>query len=239
MKRILLPLLLCLAALPTLAAGSPHRSAGDTITAATSSPTQVMLHTTEGDILLELFDDTPIHRDNFVRRVNEHFYDGLLFHRVIPEFVVQAGDSASRHALPGAPLGDSPDSLTLEPEFRFPVHYHVRGALGMARESDEENPGRRSSSTQFYIVNGRYFTDDALDRQQQRLDSATQGQVNLTPEIREAYRTEGGAPHLDGQYTVFGRVVSGWDVLDAIQFRQRDERNRPLDDVRIISARVL
>lgn len=186
---------------------------------------EVLLETTQGNIRLKLYNDTPIHRDNFLKLVRSGFYDGLLFHRVIPNFMIQAGDS--------------PEPYTLPAEIRFPQHFHRSGVLAAARESEDVNPELRSSASQFYIVTGSIFTDDRLDAIQQRLDSTTQGRIRLTPSIREAYRSFGGAPHLDGQYTVFGEVVEGYDVADLIQWVARDEHNRPFDDVRIVRATVV
>lgn len=201
-----------------------------------SALTRVVIETTKGNIVAELFNDTPIHRDNFLEKADRHLYDGVLFHRVIPAFMIQAGDSASRSAKPGELLGETKESKSLPAEFRFPAHYHQAGALCMAREGDEDNPQRESSSWQFYIVTGNTFTEASLDKVQQRLDRETGGTVKFTPEIRQTYLTHGGAPHLDGTYTVFGQVVSGYDVMDEIQFSERDANNRPLEDIRIISV---
>ena len=200
---------------------------------------EVLLETSKGNIRGKLYNDTPIHRDNFLKLVRQGFYDGLLFHRVIPDFMIQAGDSASRHAKEGVLLGDSPEPYTLPAEIHFPAHFHRRGALAAAREGDEKNPQRASSYSQFYIVTGSIFTDDGLDIMQERLDSTTHNTIKLTPKIKEVYRTFGGAPHLDGQYTVFGEVVEGFDVTDLIQWASRDENNRPFDDIRIIKATVV
>lgn len=200
---------------------------------------EVLLETSKGNIRVKLYNDTPIHRDNFLKLVRQGFYDGLLFHRVIPNFMIQAGDSASRHAKEGVLLGDSPEPYTLPAEIHFPAHFHRRGALAAAREGDEKNPQRASSYSQFYIVTGSIFTDDGLDVMQERLDSTTHNTIKLTPKIKEVYRTFGGAPHLDGQYTVFGEVVEGFDVTDLIQWASRDENNRPFDDIRIIKATVV
>lgn len=200
---------------------------------------EVLLETSKGNIRVKLYNDTPIHRDNFLKLVRQGFYDGLLFHRVIPDFMIQAGDSASHHAKEGVLLGDSPEPYTLPAEIHFPAHFHRRGALAAAREGDEKNPQRASSYSQFYIVTGSIFTDDGLDVMQERLDSTTHNTIKLTPKIKEVYRTFGGAPHLDGQYTVFGEVVEGFDVTDLIQWASRDENNRPFDDIRIIKATVV
>lgn len=200
---------------------------------------EVLLETTKGNIRVKLYNDTPLHRDNFLKLVGSGFYDGLLFHRVIPDFMIQAGDSASRHAQPGQLLGDSPEPYSIPAEIHYPQHFHRRGALAAAREADEVNPQRASSASQFYIVTGSIFTDDQLDVIQERLDSVTHNQVKLTPKVKEVYRTFGGSPHLDGQYTVFGEVIEGFDITDLIQWVGRDENNRPFDDVYIIRASVV
>lgn len=200
---------------------------------------EVSFETSKGIIRVKLYNDTPIHRDHFLKLVQQGFYDGLLFHRVIPDFMIQAGDSASRHAKEGEILGNSPEPYTLPAEIHYPTHFHRRGALAAAREGDEANPQRASSYSQFYIVTGSIFTDDGLDVMQERLDSVTHNTIKLTPKIKEVYRTFGGAPHLDGQYTVFGEVVEGFDVTDLIQWAGRDENNRPLDDIRIIKATIV
>lgn len=208
-------------------------------TATDSVEHEVLLETTKGNIRVKLFNDTPIHRDHFLSLVKRGFYDGLLFHRVIPDFMIQAGDSLSRTAKEGQLLGDSPEPYTLPAEIHFPQHFHRRGALAAAREGDEENPEFRSSYSQFYIVTGNIFTDDMLDRVQERLDSVTHNQIKLSLKIKEVYRTFGGAPHLDGQYTIFGEVIEGFDVTDLIQWAGRDENNRPFDDIRITKATIV
>ena len=208
-------------------------------TATDSVEHEVLLETTKGNIRVKLFNDTPIHRDHFLSLVKRGFYDGLLFHRVIPDFMIQAGDSLSRNATEGQLLGDSPEPYTLPAEIHFPQHFHRRGALAAAREGDDVNPDFRSSYSQFYIVTGNIFTDDMLDRAQERLDSVTHNKIKLSPKIKEVYRTFGGAPHLDGQYTIFGEVVEGFDVTDLIQWAGRDENNRPFDDIRITRATVV
>lgn len=197
---------------------------------------QVLIETTEGNIRIELSDLTPIHRDNFVRLVNEHFYDSLLFHRVIKGFMIQTGDPESRHAEPGANLGEGDVGYTLEPEFRVPQLFHQRGMVAMARESDDVNPRRLSSGSHFYIVWGKTFSSMELADMQQRLDTLTNYTVKITPEMFRAYKRVGGTPHLDGQYTVFGRVIEGLDVVERIQKMFTDDYDRPVDDVRIIRA---
>ncbi len=205
---------------------------------AQTSTTEVLFETTAGNIRIALFDDTPQHRDNFLNNVKEHVYDSLLFHRVIKNFMVQCGDLNSKHAKPGQQLGYGDYNYTVEAEFRLPKLYHRRGMVAMAREGDRVNPERRSSACQFYIVWGQVCSDARLEKVQERLDAATQGQVKLTPEMIEVYKTIGGTPHLDGQYTVFGEVVEGLDVVDRIQQQAVDENDRPLEDIRVLKATV-
>lgn len=197
----------------------------------------VVLETTMGTIELKLYDATPLHRDNFRNLVGEGAYDSLLFHRVIKDFMIQGGDPDSKNAAPGTLLGDGDRPYTVPAEFRLDEGiFHRRGVLAAAREGDDVNPEQRSSAMQFYIVWGRVLDDAGLDQIQERLDRRTGGSVKLTPEMREVYKTIGGTPHLDGQYTVFGEVVSGLDVVDVIQQVATDANDRPLEDVRIIRA---
>ena len=199
----------------------------------------VVLETTMGTIELKLYDETPLHRDNFLSLAKEGAYDSLLFHRVIRDFMIQGGDPDSKRAEPGAILGEGDKPYTVPAEFRLEKGiFHRRGVLAAAREGDNVNPERRSSAMQFYIVWGRVFDDEGLDKVQERLDARTGGRVVLTPEMRETYKTVGGTPHLDGMYTVFGEVVSGLDVVDAIQQVATDPYDRPLEDIRILKARV-
>ena len=197
----------------------------------------VVMETTEGTIVLKLYDQTPLHRDNFRSLVAEGAFDSLLFHRVIQDFMIQGGDPDSKYAEPGVLLGEGDRDYTVPAEFRLEDGiFHRRGVLAGAREGDDVNPEQRSSAMQFYIVWGKIFDDAGLDKVQERLDNRTGGRVKLTPEMREVYKTVGGTPHLDGQYTVFGEVVSGLDVVDAIQRVPTDENDRPLTDVRILKA---
>lgn len=198
----------------------------------------VMMQTTAGNIRIELYNETPLHRDNFVRLVNEHFYDSLLFHRVIKSFMIQAGDPVSRHAQPGVFLGDSSLNYTIPAEIRTPQIYHKRGAVAMAREPDEVNPEQKSSSCQFYIVWGKRFSSQAIERVQERLDTI-KGGIKLTDEMISTYRKTGGTPHLDGTYTVFGEVTEGLDVIERIQAVMTDDDDRPVDDQRILKAIVV
>lgn len=205
-------------------------------TKAQTSTSEVLLETTAGNIRIALFDETPQHRDNFLKLVEEHVYDSLLFHRVIKNFMIQAGDLHSKHAQPGQRLGSGDYNYTVEAEFRLPKIFHRRGMVAMAREGDRVNPERRSSACQFYIVWGRVYNDASLMKVQERLD--TTAHVQLTPEMQEVYKTVGGIPHLDGQYTVFGEVTEGLDVVDRIQLSATDPYDRPLEDIRILRATV-
>ena len=200
---------------------------------------EVVMETTEGNIRIALFNETPQHRDNFMKLARMEFYDSLLFHRVIKDFMIQGGDLQSRHAKPGQFLGEGELDYTIEPEFRLPQIYHRRGVIASARESDRVNPERRSGAAQFYIVWGKVFDDKRLAKVQERLDSATNGQVKLTPEMMETYKTVGGTPHLDGQYTVFGEVTEGLDVVDRIQQMETDKNDRPVKDVRILRVKII
>lgn len=228
MQKFFLSLILSLLALPCVA-----QAVGDTCRH------EVLFETNMGNIRVALYNDTPLHRDNFLRHVREGYYDGLLFHRVVPDFVIQAGDSASRHAKPGERLGESPEEETVAAEINFPRHFHKAGALAAAREDDSVNPSLASSATQFYIVTGRIYSEASLDRAQAYLDSISEGATQLTPAVRTAYQQEGGMPYLDGRYTVFGEIVEGLDTAYRIQWAARDEYDRPFDDVRIIKGVVV
>ena len=209
-----------------------------TQTNAQTSTTEVLLETTAGNIRIALYDETPQHRDNFLKLTKMGIYDSLLFHRVIKDFMIQSGDTNSKHAKPGQLLGSGDFDYTQEAEFRLPQIFHRRGVVAMARESDKVNPERRSAACQFYIVWGKIYDDRRLAKVQERLDSATQGQVKLTPEMIEVYKTKGGTPHLDGQYTVFGEITEGMDIVEKIQLVETDKNDRPLADIRIIKASV-
>ncbi len=205
---------------------------------AQTTTSEVLLETTAGNIRIALYDETPQHRDNFLKLVKMNVYDSLLFHRVIKDFMIQSGDINSKHAQPGQLLGTGDFDYTQEPEFRLPQLFHRRGVVAMAREGDDVNPEMRSSACQFYIVWGRVLDDKKLNQIQERLDSTTQGRVKLTPEMMATYKTVGGTPHLDGQYTVFGEVTEGLDIVDCIQQQPTDKYARPLEDIRILKAIV-
>lgn len=234
-KKIFLLLILIVAQLPMFAQV-------DSLVVKTDSSQvrhQVLLQTSKGDIVLELYNETPRHRDNFLKLVRSGYYDGVLWHRVIADFMIQTGDSTTRHAKPGASVGEYDLNYRLPAEIIYPKYFHKRGVLAAAREGDSMNPKRESSAAQFYIVWGTTYSSMALDKMQARLDEATGGKVQLTPEVRDAYRKYGGTPHLDGQYTVFGEVVKGLNVVRDIDYVETDDDDRPVWDVKILKAVVL
>ena len=242
----------------------------------------VVLETNQGTIKLKLYEDTPLHSDNFTKLVKEKHYDGLLFHRVIDGFMIQGGSSDSRNAEKGKALGMGDPGYTIEAEIR-PEHFHEKGVLCAARQGDAVNPEKRSSGEQFYIVQGKTYTDEELNRmeqsrlmnaknrlgmklfqpkqeemrqymatgQQLKADSlvrAIQMEIevqfkdytaHLIPvEQREVYKTMGGTPFLDGEYTVFGEVVEGLDVVDKIAAQKTGANDRPEEDVVILKAKL-
>ena len=195
--------------------------------------TLVLIETDKGKIKVKLFDETPKHRDNFIKHVKEHLYDGLLFHRVIKQFMIQGGDINSKDAPMDKHLGDGELDYTLPAEFVYPQYFHRRGALCAARMPDDENPEKASSPNQFYIVTGKYYTEMELNKME-----AEKG-ITLTEEQRKAYMLEGGAPHLDGNYTVFGQVVDGMKVVDKIQFVDTNEEDRPTKNIAIKTMKII
>ena len=211
---------------------------GSLTSVAQTSTTEVLLETTEGNIRIALYDETPLHRDNFLKLTRMHVYDSLLFHRVIKGFMIQSGDTNSKNAKPGQQLGTGDFDYTQEAEFRLPQIFHRRGCVAMAREPDAVNPEMRSSACQFYIVWGQRFSSAEIEKTQERLDTMTHGRVKLTPEMIKVYKTVGGTPHLDGQYTVFGEVLEGLDVVERIQKADTDDFDRPFLDIRILRATV-
>ena len=197
---------------------------------------EVLIETSLGNIRVVLYNETPQHRDNFLRLVENGFYDGIAFHRVIYGFMIQVGDPAQRDSALVAP---QVELHKVPAEIVYPQHFHKRGALAAAREGDQVNPQRMSSASQFYIVYGKRHDDAMLDKAQRQLDQHTQGTVTLTPEVREEYKRVGGTPHLDGQYTVFGEVVEGLNIVKDIDWVPTDDQDRPLEPVRIIHATIV
>ncbi len=190
---------------------------------------QVEIRTELGTMVVALYNETPAHRDNFLRLVREGAYDSLLWHRVIRGFMVQGGDPDSRHVGPGTALGSGGPGYTLEAEI-LPGAIHKKGALAAARQGDQVNPEKRSSGSQFYVVQGRTCSAEDLERISER--AARHGTpMNYTEEQRRTYAEKGGAPHLDGAYTVFGEVVQGLEVIDKLAALPCDGRDRPLQDV--------
>ena len=216
--RIMALLLLLMA----ITAGAQQRK---TTSAATHAPAivkpgerpEVLIETTMGNIRIQLYNETPQHRDNFLKLIREyHFYDSLLFHRVIPDFMIQAGDPSSKNAPKGARLGEQSLDYNIPAEIRLPQIFHKHGTLAAAREPDIVNPMHESSSSQFYIVIGKKQDDKGLERGRKNLQKLFGDSLTMTKEMEETYRTIGGTPHLDGAYTVFGEVTEGMDVVEKI-----------------------
>lgn len=204
------PLLLLLCLLTSVVFAQTHRA---------------KIVTNYGTIIVELYDGTPLHRDNFVKLANEHFFDSLLFHRVIKNFVLQAGDPVSKNANDTAQLGEGDLGYTVPAEIFPEKYFHKRGALGMARD---DNPAKASSACQFYIVTGRIANDSIFNKAKERT-----GGYEIGEEHKKVYRSIGGIPHLDSRYTVFGEVLKGIEVADKISAVLTDKNNRPIKEVRI------
>ena len=243
---------------------------------------KVVISTTEGDIEVLLYGDTPKHQANFLKLAKEGYYDGTLFHRVINEFMVQAGDPESKNAPAGKHLGSGGPGYQIDAEFVYPKHFHKYGALAAARTGDQMNPERKSSGSQFYIVTGKKYSDSELsqidgylknvamqarfqelvknheaeirtmqqngdqdglnqlrDKLVAQIESEMKDKGGLTDEQKTAYTTVGGTPHLDGQYTVFGEVTKGMDVVEKIQKAETDGADRPTADIKITGMKVI
>lgn len=202
---------------------------------------EVTLQTTKGKIVLALYNQTPLHRDNFLKKVSEGYYDGVLFHRIIETFMIQSGDSASR-SVPASEYrpSEKEDNTRIPAELHFPELFHRRGVLAAAREGDDVNPERASSNSQFYIVWGKYFGPKEMREMQEKVNEREDStrRVTFPQEVIDAYEIDGGTPHLDGNYTVFGEVIKGLDVVGNIQSVKTDSLDRPIKDVRIKKAFV-
>ena len=197
----------------------------------------VLMETSMGNIVIRLSDSTPLHRDNFLKLVKRHFYDSVLFHRVMQNFMIQGGDPNSKTAAAGIPLGGGGLNYTIPAEFRKTM-FHKKGVIAAARTGDEINPEKASSSCQFYIAQGKIFTDAGLDSvETYRLNGR-----KIPTAWREVYKTTGGIPHLDQNYTVYGEVISGLDVVDKIavvQTSKARDHDRPVENVRIVSTKLI
>ncbi|GAB2597137.1 peptidylprolyl isomerase [Spirosoma areae] len=188
----------------------------------------VSLTTPFGTMRLVLYDQTPRHKENFIKLVNQKFYDSLLFHRVIPMFMIQGGDPNSRKAQTGEPLGNGDVGYKVPAEI-LPSLFHKKGSLAAARDN---NPDKASSGCQFYVVEGRVWTDEELQKQIERGRARAPERV-FTDEQKQTYKTIGGTPHLDGNYTVFGEVIDGLAIVDSVAKQPRDEVDRPNKDIRM------
>lgn len=247
--------------------------------------TQVVMNTSLGTIKLKLYNETPRHRDNFIKLVREGQYNGLLFHRVIKDFMIQGGDVTSKDAPMNKPLGAGDLGYTVPAEFVYPRYFHKKGALSAARTGDEVNPERASSASQFYIVTGKVYSDAELNQMEKQKESRLKqvifarlqnenkpkimelyrngekeelailrdtligkteleaekhkDEARFTPEQREAYKTVGGTPFLDNEYTVYGEVIEGLEIVDAIQSVRTNKQDRPLENVVIESVEII
>ena len=190
----------------------------------TEKKTYALIETSFGNMTVELYNETPKHRDNFIKLVKEGFYDGLIFHRVINNFMIQGGDPNSKNAAPGTMLGNGTLGYTVPAEFVQGL-IHKKGALAAARQGDQVNPTKASSSCQFYIVQGNVWTAENLQRMAMQM-----GRTFDQQQI-DTYTTVGGTPHLDYDYTVFGQVVDGLDVIDKIAAVRCGRGDRPIEDI--------
>lgn len=188
--------------------------------------TMVLISTNYGDMKAILYNETPLHRDNFIKLVKEGYYDGTLFHRVIDGFMIQGGDPDSKTAKPKQMLGQGGPGYTIPAEFKQEL-IHKKGALAAARMGDNVNPQKASSGSQFYIAQGKRYTSEELNMLQARMGK----QFNQTQ--KDAYINEGGVPFLDYEYTVFGQVIEGLEVIDKIAKVQKDRYDRPVEDVKM------
>lgn len=194
--------------------------------------TKVLISTTYGDIKLVLYNETPLHRDNFLKLVKEGYYDNTLFHRVMENFMIQGGDPDSKNAEPKIQLGNGGPGYTVPAEFNTNL-IHKKGALAAARQPDQVNPNKESSGSQFYIVQGKTFEKDGLDALQKSKNMRREEQLFYTAEQEKIYKEIGGYAPLDMDYTVFGEVIEGLDVINKIAAVAKDRRNRPIEDIKM------
>lgn len=187
----------------------------------------IRIKTEFGECIVKLYNETPLHRENFLKLVKDGYYNGTLFHRVIKDFMIQGGDPDSRNAKPDSLLGEGGPKYTIPAEFRDSL-FHKKGVLAAAREGDMVNPKKESSGSQFYLVQGKVFTDEQLNSlEEKRL------KFKLPEYQRQVYKTIGGTPHLDRNYTVYGEIVVGLDMVDKIAMLQTDKNNRPKQEVKM------
>jgi cyclophilin family peptidyl-prolyl cis-trans isomerase len=191
---------------------------------------KVIIETTAGNILIEVYEDVPLHSANFLKLVKAHKYDSLLFHRVIKNFMIQGGDPDSKYAKAGDTLGNGDLGYTIPAEFMPIKYFHKRGALAAARD---DIPSKASSAIQFYIVQGKIFTPVDFEKAEKRRGAP------LTDSQKKVYTTIGGTPHLDGNYTVYGQVLTGMEIVDAIANAKTDSHDRPITDFRITSMKMV
>jgi cyclophilin family peptidyl-prolyl cis-trans isomerase len=188
----------------------------------------VRISSAKGEVIIKLYNETPLHRDNFIKLAKDGFYNGTLFHRVIKDFMIQGGDGESKNAKPEATLGNGSLGYTIPAEFRDSL-FHKKGVLAAAREGDNVNPLKASSSSQFYIVQGKVFTDSTLNTLETR-----RLKFKIPEWQREVYKTIGGTPHLDRNYTVYGEVVKGLDMVDQIAAQPTQKGDRPVEDISMV-----
>jgi cyclophilin family peptidyl-prolyl cis-trans isomerase len=195
----------------------------------------VEMITDKGVIIIRLSDSTPLHRDNFLKLVKQGYYDSILFHRVIRNFMIQAGDPNSKHAKADDMLGEGSPKYNIPAEFRASLFHH-KGVIAAARVGDDVNPKKESSGSQFYIVQGKIFTDAGLDS----VETYRMKGRKIPQAQREVYKTIGGTPHLDQNYTIFGEVVRGLDVVDSIAATPTSKPyDRPLRDIHIVKMKLI
>ena len=250
-----------------------------------ATETSVLMNTSHGDIKLKLYDKTPKHRDNFLELVRKGQYNGLLFHRVIQDFMIQGGDVTSKDAPLSKSLGAGDLGYTIPAEFNYPEYFHKKGALCAARTGDEVNPLRASSASQFYIVTGKVYSESELKQMEKQLENRLKQDIfnrlqtenkpkimelyrsgqrdelailrdtliaktemeadkrkteaQIPAAVREAYKTVGGVPFLDNQYTVYGEVIEGLETVEAIQQAKTNKQDRPIENIVITSVEIL